>query len=175
MSAPRAEGIREAAFALVDARPPAPLPGLLPAAVCIDYVSGTPESLKDYWMLTERPGEAAPDLGAMVDRYRARFSFHPVNRTRRFLIASRIAAGGKPAGAKLIWMSEVHRQEDVSWAWAEVDRLRAGIGGPVALVLDGLRDHWRHAPGTFLYPDLLSLNLDAAGASQELIVYVSIR
>ncbi len=175
---PRAEAIRRACFALGGVDMPPPPPGLDLVAACVDHSAGRAVAVKDYHLLTERAGTPPVALPAAVEPFRAPFGWHPVNGTRRFLLATRYAAGGGPIGSKLLWMSEVHRHETVGWAWAEVDRIRAAMRLPesrVGRALDALRAAWAHAPGTFLYPDLVSLDVDADGTPQGLVVYVSIR
>jgi hypothetical protein len=173
---PRGLPIREAAFAMASVPVPDVPPGLDLVSVCLDWSGGALLAVKDYWMITERDGGPSTALPGTLDAYRAPFRPHPVNHTRRFLVASRHAVGGRATGAKLLWMSEVHRNETLDWAWREVDRLKADLPpSGVARTLDDLRANWRHAPGTFLYPDLVSLNVGADGATEGVLVYVSVR
>ena len=175
---PRAEELRQQTFALAGAAAP-PLPeGAAPVAVCLDWVGAEIAAAKTYAMVTERAGETPRALPREAAAYRELFEPHPVHGTRRYLLATRHAPGGAPRGSKLLWMSEVHRPVDVGWAWAAVARARARVAAPASAVsraLDGLVSGWSHAPDTLLYPDLVSLDLDAAGRATGLVVYVSVR
>lgn len=157
---------------------PPPVPHTRPVSVCIDYAAGAPIAVKDYWMATERADASVSSLPGPLAAHRDRFPIHPVNHHRRYLIARRYDRDGTPTGQKLLWMSEVHRNETLAWAWREVDRLRTELALPpsaTSAALDALRDGWTHAPGTFLHPDLVSLNAGTDGVPDALLVYVSVR
>lgn len=160
---PRAAALHAGVFALagVDARWEG-----TPNAVAIDVdAAGRVLAAKDYTLVIEGPDDPTelPEL-----------PIHPVNRTRRTMRARRFAPGGRLLGTKTLWVSEVHRPEHVAPAWALVDRLVAQLAVDDT-PLRRLRAAWRWAPDTFLYPDLVSVNRDAAGDPEALIVYVSAR
>jgi hypothetical protein len=156
---PRAEVIHREVLAL--ARVEAAWEGL-PNAVCVDLdEAGAVVGAKDYHLRID-----ADPTGP--------FPLHPVTGLRRRMYARRFAPGGRLVGVKELWVAEVHRPEQVDWAWAQVDRL------VVELAVDDtplrhLRAGWRHAPGVYLHPDLLCVNRDAAGEPEGLLVYVSVR
>jgi len=175
---PDAEQIRAGTFGLLGLRAPPPMAGLLPVSVCLDFAAGQVVAVKDYFMATERPGDPPVDLPPGLAAHRDRFPVHPVNGHRRYLVARRLDPDGRPTGSKLLWMSEVHRNETLSWAWAEVDRLRVELRlppSPTAAALDALRTGWPHAPDTFLHPDLVSLNAGPDGEPDALLIYTSLR
>lgn len=158
------ERLRRAVLALAGVD--APAPGHPAVAACVDLdPRGAVLAAKDYALLE---GEEGP-----FPEERARFPSHPITGNRRFLYARRFAPGGVRTGTKLMWMSETHRPADVARAWAEVDRLRAGL--PPNGALERLRAGWSFAPEVFLHPDLLSVERDAEGRARGVLVYVSVR
>lgn len=150
------------------------LPDLPPVAVCLDLAGGRFAAGRHYHLVVDRPGdEPAVALPGPLAALRPTLPFHPRSGRRPWLLARRV---GATAGTKLLWMTECHRPEDATWAWGEVDRLRAALGlpdGSVARALDDLRATWRH--DAFLHPDLVSVDVDGDGEAQALVVYVSAR
>ena len=175
---PESEQIRRDVFRLADVRVPPVPTGARPVSVCIDYVDGVPLAVKSYDVFTDRPGDVNPHVPDSVRGAVEALSLHPVNGTRRYMVASRHAPGGVELGHKLLWMSEVHRPQLANWAWDRVDAWRAEWGhhGPAAVTaaFDRLRRDWSFGDAAFLYPDLVGLNVGAS-ATPELVVYVSIR
>jgi len=170
--------IREAVFGIVDARAPAVPAGAEPVAVCVDYRAGEPVAAKTYDMFVQHPGEPPPYAPAALARAIDELPFHPINGTRRYMIAARHRRGGELVGHKLLWMTEIHRPALVEWAWRQFDAWRAqwgtGAHPDVQRAFDSLRQSWSHGPVAFLHPDLVCLNFDRAG-SPELVAYVSVR
>ncbi|MFZ5477989.1 MAG: hypothetical protein ACOZNI_14540 [Myxococcota bacterium] len=146
------------------------------AAVSVDLAGGRIVGLRDYVLVEE--GDLPVDVPALA-AWRARLPRHPFAGTLRFLVARRHGFAGEHRGAKLLWMTESHRPETAAMAWRAVDALAAAYGvdpgEPVAASLAALRAGWRHAPACFLHPDLVSLDVDAAGEARASIVYVSVR
>ena len=159
------EALRQSALRLAGVSAPSALP---PVAVCLDLdPRGLLVGAKDYGLVE---GDEGP-----FPEERARFPAHPVTGNRRFLYARRFAPGGALEGSKLMWMSETHRPSDVARAWAEVDRLRAGLPADRASrALDKLRQSWSFSDA-FLHPDLLSTDRDADGRVRAVLAYVSVR
>ncbi|HHH27885.1 MAG TPA: hypothetical protein ENK57_06025 [Polyangiaceae bacterium] len=168
-------GATFAAVGLGSSAPP-PREGLEPGAVCVDMARGRVTGLKDYWIATEATREAALTLPEPLEAFRRATPFSTERGTRRYLVARRFAADGLAAGQKLLWMSEAHDRAAVERAWAFVDRARASLKLPPsrpAEALERLRARWREP--ALLYPDLVSLDVDATGVPRGLTVYVSLK
>lgn len=141
-------------------------PGLTPAAICVDWQGGTPCALKDYWLAVERTDEPLVALPPVLEAFRRAFPLDEARGTRRYLLARRFGVDGELVGKKLLWQSEAHTSAAACRAWGLVPAL------PPAL--SRLASAWRDDE-LFLYPDLVSLDVDAAGERQGLIVYVSVK
>lgn len=154
---------------------PAPIPGTRRAAVSADLAGGEVVGVRDYGMV--ETDDASVALPGPLSRWRDALPRHAFHGTRRFLVARRFDLAGRPAGDKLLWMLESHRPEAAAAAWRAVDERTADVvpGDPVATALALLRASWTHAPGCFLHPDLVSLDVDRQGRADLLLVYVSVR
>lgn len=159
--------------------PPAPPPGTLPVAVCADLRDGAFVAARDYHLATDRPDDPTPldDSWATIEPFRERLPFHEAHGTRRFLMARRAVARGGSSGRKLMWMTECHLPSTAAKAWATVDELIAELGfdGPETKALADLRRSWPDGDSLYLYPDLVSLNVDGDGQPEALLVYVSMK
>ncbi|MEQ9319061.1 MAG: hypothetical protein RIF41_07865 [Polyangiaceae bacterium] len=174
---PRGPSIIAALFGIagVDDAPP-PRAGLEPGAVCVDVAGATIVGLKDYWIATETSREPALTLPEPLEAFRRATPFSTERGTRRYLVARRFDADGRPNGHKLLWMSEAHDRAAAERAWAFVDRARRELKLPTtqpARAMDALRHTWSHP--ALLYPDLVSLDLDADERPRGLTVYVSLK
>jgi hypothetical protein len=156
----------------------APPPNSQPVALCIDVTEGVVTGAKDYHMVTERPGEPTIALPPGLGEVRDGLPWHPINDTRRYLLARRYGPDG-PAGAKLLWMTESWDAGTAAAAWEVVDGLRSRFGFPEASpsrALDALRAGWPFSgEEAFLFPDLVGLNVGPEGRPEALLVYVSVR
>ncbi len=167
---PEGAAIRQRLLALGDAVP-SEHPGATPAACGVDIdADGEIVAVKDYSMFAAVQPGPHPLLGD-VDAWPG----HPASGRRRFIHARRYAPGGALVGTKTMWMPETQRADDAAMAWARVDALAAPGPGPADTALATLRAGWRHAPGAFLHPDLVSVDTRAGGEPQGTVVYVSIR
>ena len=159
---------------------PPPWPGLAPVAVCLDHRGGRPVGGKDYWMVVDRedePLQPLPGLPPALRAHRARFPFEPRRRTRRFLVVRRFDRRGL-VGHKLMWMGEAQEARVAEFAWRHVDALiaeHAPPPSPTAAALDRLRRTWAHGGDAWLYPDLVSLDVDADGLPRRVLLYVSLK
>ncbi len=166
-------GLVDRVLAPFSRRAPPPAGGV-PAAVCLDFHDGRVVAGKDYWSYAERPG-APMRLPGALRRFLDLFPFHPVHGSRSFMLARRFTSRGL-AGHKLLWRSEAQDAATAAAARATVDRVRARLRVPDSApgrALDALIAGWRHE--SFLYPDLVALNTDAAGRPEGLLVYLSIK
>lgn len=174
---PSGAEIRRGVLALAGAEAPALERHASPNSVCIDFSAGAIVGSKTYDAFLERPGDEAPPLPAVLARVRDDLPFHLVNGTRRTLLARRFDSRGNLVGCKLFWMTELHDESSTHTAWIRFDRLFERFGGDanpfVVLALAELRERCRER-GDLLFPDLVGINLDGAGAG-NLVVHVSIR
>lgn len=157
-------------------RAPPPRVGLEPGAVCVDVAAGRIVGLKDYWIATETRRDPALTLPEPLEAFRRATPPSTERGTRRYLVARRFTADGRPAGHKLLWMSEAHDRPAAERSWAFVDRARRQLKLPStrpARAMDALRDSWSQP--ALLYPDLVSLDLDADEVPRGLTVYVSLK
>jgi len=172
---PRASEIMDQAFRWGLGRP-APPAELAPVSVCLDFAAGQVVAAKDYHLVVETSDAPAVPLDPALDAFRRGFPLDPWRRSRRYMLARRFAPDGGPSGAKLLWVSEAHTAAAIAWAWSQVDRLRADWKLPetaTSRALDRLRDGWKHAAR--LYPDLVSMDVDAEMIPHTLLVYVSVK
>lgn len=175
---PRHAEIMDSVYRFAGLPSPAVAAPLVPISACIDWVGGQIVSVKDYYLDTWQEGEQPSPLPPVLDAFRSSFGLHARKGTRRCLIARRFAASGGLVGRKVLWMTEAHHIDRVETAWGHVDRLRASLGIPdsaTSMAMDALRGSWRHGPETFLYPDLVSLDVDANERVSGLTVYVSVK
>ncbi len=160
-------------------RPP-PWEGLVPVAVCLDHQAGAPIAGKDYWMLVDREGEPLtplPGLPEALQAHRARFPFEPRRQTRRFLVVRRFDSSGL-CGHKLMWVGEAQEARVAELAWDHVDALLAEhepAPSPTLHALQQLRSGWAFDADAWLYPDLVSLDVDVDGVPRRVLLYVSLK
>ena len=175
---PRYAEVTDAVFALAGLGSPPVADPLVPISACIDWVDGQMSAVKDYYLETWQEGEEEFPLPPVQDAFRRSLGLHARKGTRRCLVARRFSVSGGLVGHKVLWMTEAHHIDRVAAAWAQVDRLRASLGIPdssTSVAMDTLRATWRHGPETFLYPDLVSLDVDVDEQVRGLTVYVSVK
>jgi hypothetical protein len=175
---PHGERIRRELPQLAGVTAPALAPRARPNAVCLDFSRGEAVASKVYDVFVERPNDPRPELPPPLERLRDTLPFHAVMRTRRTMLAARFARGGELVGHKLFWMTELQDRKLVPAAWSELDRLRAeqnvAADPAVDAALARLRRRFSETD-VFLFPDLIGLNVDAAGNTESLVVHVSLR
>jgi len=177
-SSAHGERIRRELPLLAGVTAPALAPCARPNAVCLDFSHGEVVASKVYDVLVERTNDPPPELPAPLARMRDALPFHAVMRTRRTMLAARFARGGQLLGHKLFWMTELRDRALVPAAWSRLDRLRADLNVAVdPIVEEALARLRRRFADTevFLFPDLIGLNVDAAGNTESLVVHVSLR
>ena len=150
-------------------------PGQL-GALGVDLVEGVPVALKEYRAvdLDADSLELPPALRAFAEA----IPTHPRTGLRRALLAERLDRGGASLGRKLLWMTEARSAEEALAAWRHAAGLARAFGGPMgpnlARVLRLVRG-WRWSPSCYVYPDLVSLDVDPAGAPLRMILYISLK
>ena len=147
-----------------------------PAAVSLDLRAGVVVGARTYHWHCDAAAPAAVCLPGGLEELRRALPLHPRSGRRPFLLAERRLPGGGRSGSKLLWMTECHRPDDAVWAWAEVDRLVDGLSLPDSAplqALKALRAGWDQP--CFLHPDLVGIDVDAAGVATGMVIYVSLR
>lgn len=148
--------------------------GLL-GAVCVDFMAGRPIGFKEYRMVDLNDDLSLPVGLAAFARKIPR---HPGNGQRRALLASRWDAVGQRTGHKLLWMTEATRPAFAARAWEEAFNLFRETGLPAGDNLEVVRrlvHLWPSGERCFVYPDLVSLNVDEAGRPEKVLLYVSLK
>jgi hypothetical protein len=143
-----------------------------PSAAAVDYRRGEIIALKLYHAAVDRPNRpgAAP-LPGSIEAFRRRLPFHVDRRTRRLLIAQRFDPEGGLVGRKLLWVPEVRHGGDPPAVWDVVASLISALQLPESPPCAALRS-LQADPA--MYPDLVSLDTDAAGTPEGLTVYVAV-
>lgn len=153
---------------------PEPLPGI-DGAVCVDLDGDRIVGIKDYWIEEgSLPGFAPESLKEFL----AAVPAHPRTGERRFLFARRFDPDGELTGFKLLWMTEAGRPEYATLAWRAMSELQKRFAGGATPNYTRMRrwvEAWPYSDDCIPYPDLISLNTNAAGEPQGLIAYVSVK
>ncbi len=174
----RGSEIRDATFGLLRLQPPPLADGYAPNAVCIDYGNGVAIGSKCYDVTLERQDGPLPSLPSCLDQIRARLPWHPTRNTRRYMRVGRVDAQGAGTGCKLLYMTEVHEPAHARPAFEFAAALLEQYG-PVDAVVRGAFDELSAATATetrhYYYPDLIGVNVDAAGKPESAVVHVSMR
>ncbi len=174
----RSSEIRASTFGLLGLQPPPLADGYVPNAVCIDYRNGVAVGAKCYDVTLERRGSTPAPLPSCLNEVRTRLPWHPVMNTRRYMRVHRVDAGGADAGCKLLFMTEVHDPAHSRSAFALAASLLEQYG-PVNAAVQGAFDELSLATATathhYYYPDLIGLNVDAAGRAESAVAHVSVR